>query len=661
MKIIVLLFLFMINIFADIVSENVFNSLIKKDYDAMIYEKNCKKCHGSHRLGVKDHPLYSESLKSYKTLSDLSFKIQKNCKKFDKNSSKLNFVQLIKVSRYIKKPIKNEDLQVNLSPSGHDVEVLKKRDVGKEIYMQQCASCHHKDRIGLEGPPLFGKALRRYRTLSQLAKKIKNGFPQTLMPKFEHLSMVELIKVARYIKRPLDKNIKWTKKDIEKSTQIFHYPKKDIDIKDIEDVMPVVERDGGYVWIMEKDKILDKFPLKNVHGGIKYQFPKAENIFVPTRDGYVEKYSLKNGRVEAKFRACINLRNVSLSRDGKYGFVTCLLPKQLVIFDTKNLHVKKLQKLEGKVSALYELYTKDEAIFTYRDKPKVGYVDTKTLKLKYKDIDEPIEDFFIDPFDKYIIATARRGKVLRVYEINTLKKVYEHKMKGMPHLFSATYFYKDGNFYFATPHLRSSYITIWKMYNWDFVKKIDIGGDGFFVKTHPATPYLWIDNGSDELVLVNKDDYSIKKMVPVKGKQYIHAEFSGDGKYTYLSIYDHDGSIEVWDTDTLKKIVSYPADIPVGKYNFINKNRRFYPMLFGEEIFKEKCWGCHHQTSEAFGPSFTQIANKRTKEEIMGMINNPDEVSKVFGYKRNAMPKFNLNQYELESISDYILRYKDKK
>jgi len=472
--------------------------------------------------------------------------------------------------------------------SGHFIEALPKKDRGAILYQQQCSSCHHKDRIGLEGPPLYNKTLRKYKDFSKLAKKIKNGFPQTLMPKFEHLSDVELLDIARYIKRPLDKNITWSKEDITKTLTHFNNPKKDLHIQDIADVMPVVERGGGKVWIMEKEAILDKFDLKNVHGGIKYRFPKVDSIFVPTRDGYVAKYSLTNGRVEEKVRACINLRNLSLSRDGKYTFVTCLLPQQLVIFNSDDLSVKEVKKLTGKVSALYELYTQDRAIFTYRDKPEVIFIDTKTLELSSKKIDEPIEDFFIDPFDKYLIATARRGKVLRVYEIATLKKVYEHKMKGMPHLFSATYFYKDGNFYFATPHLRSSYITIWKMYNWDFVKKIDIGGDGFFAKTHPNTPYLWVDNGTDELVLVNKKDYSLKKMVPVKGKQYIHAEFSGDAQYTYLSIYERDGSIEVWDTKALKKIKSYPANVPVGKYNFICKNRRFYPMLFGLDIVNQK-------------------------------------------------------------------------
>ncbi len=472
--------------------------------------------------------------------------------------------------------------------AGHMVEAMPKRDIGKEVYETHCMVCHHKDRIGIAGPPLIPAFLRKYK-LKDLVKKIQNGFPQTLMPSYEFLSTWELIQVARYIKRPVDQNFTWDSKAIAATKKVFDLPKKDLGIKDIENVLPVVERDGAKVWIMEDEKILDKFPLKNVHGGIKYQFPKAENIFVPTRDGWVEKYSLKEGRPVAKIRPCINLRNVSLSRDGEHAVATCLLPEQMVVLDTATLSPQKVIALDGKVSALYELYSKDEMLFTYRDKPVVGKVDSKTFEIQYTKIKEPIEDFFIDPFDKCLIATARHGKVLRVYDIETLKPVFEHAMEGMPHLFSATYWYRDGNFYFATPHLRKPYITVWKMYDWAFVKEIDIGGDGFFVKTHPNTPYLWIDNGTDELVLVDKRDYSLKKMVPVRGKQYIHAEFSGDAKYTYLSIYEHNGSIEVWDTRTLQKVVSYPADIPVGKYNFINKNRQFYPRLFGLDIFNQRC------------------------------------------------------------------------
>jgi mono/diheme cytochrome c family protein len=472
------------------------------------------------------------------------------------------------------------------------IEVDKKsQDLGEKLYLQNCAVCHHKDRIGLEGPPLYKERLRSYRDIKLLARKIKDGFPQTLMPKFDHLTDSELEAIAKYIKRPLERNISWNQEEIEKSLKSFNNPKKELNISNIEDIMPVVERGANRVWIMEGDKILDKFELKNVHGGIKYRFPDIDSIFIPTRDGNVLKYSLKDGRVEAQVRSCINLRNLSLSRDGKNLFVTCLLPQQLVILDPNNLKVKKIEKLKGKVSAIYELYTANKAIFTYRDRAEVGFLDTDNLKLTYRNIDEPIEDYFIDPFDKYLIATSRGGKVLRVYEIDTLKKVFEHPMKGMPHLFSATYFYKDGNFYFATPHLRSPYITIWKMYNWGFEKKIDIGGDGFFAKTHPNSQYLWVDNGSNKLILVNKKDFSIKEIEADKSKQYIHTEFTGDGRYAFLSIYDKNGSLKVMDTKSLKVIKSYKADVPVGKYNFICKNRRFYPMLFGTEIVNEKFRG----------------------------------------------------------------------
>ncbi len=474
---------------------------------------------------------------------------------------------------------------------GHMVEALPKKDIGKEVYEKYCQVCHHKDRIGLTGPPLMPEFLRKYK-LKNLVNKIKNGFPQTLMPSYEFLSQWELLEVSRYIKKPV-KDYSWGIQEIQKSITKFNDKKKDIGIKNIEQVLPVVERDGGFVWIMEDEKILDKFPIKNVHGGIKYQFPDAKNIFVPTRDGWIQRYSLKEGRRIAKVRPCINLRNISLSRDGKHVVTTCLLPKQMVVMDSDTLKPVKLTKLNGKVSALYEFYSKDKMIFTYRDKPLVAIVDSKTFDIKYIKIKEPIEDFFIDPFDKFLIATARHGKVLRIYEIESMKVVFEHNMEGMPHLFSATYWYKDGDFYFATPHLSKPFITIWKMYDWAFEKQIEIGGDGFFVKTHPNTPYLWIDNGSDELVLINKKDLKLEKIIPVKGKQYIHAEFTGDGKYTYLSIYEKDGSIEVWDTKTLKKIKSYPCNIPVGKYNYINKNRQFYPLLFGLDMFNENCEYTH--------------------------------------------------------------------
>lgn len=80
----------------------------------------------------------------------------------------------------------------------------------------------------------------------------------------------------------------------------------------------------------------------------------------------------------------------------------------------------------------------------------------------------------------------------------------------------------------------------------------------------------------------------------------------------------------------------------------------------GKKVFETYCWGCHHQSAVAFGPSFAEIASKRSAEEIQAMITDPASVSKAFGYKRNAMPPFELKQSELDAITTYILSFKSE-
>ncbi len=85
--------------------------------------------------------------------------------------------------------------------------------------------------------------------------------------------------------------------------------------------------------------------------------------------------------------------------------------------------------------------------------------------------------------------------------------------------------------------------------------------------------------------------------------------------------------------------------------------------LDGEKIFKQYCWGCHHETSVAFGPSFQQIADKRTVGEIQGHILDPKSMYKQLGHKRSVMPSFKdeLSQEQLDAITDFILSFKSKK
>jgi mono/diheme cytochrome c family protein len=79
----------------------------------------------------------------------------------------------------------------------------------------------------------------------------------------------------------------------------------------------------------------------------------------------------------------------------------------------------------------------------------------------------------------------------------------------------------------------------------------------------------------------------------------------------------------------------------------------------GEKLFKEYCWGCHHQTSLAFGPSFEDIASKRDAMEIQAYILSPKSMYEAFGYERSVMPSFQevLSEDEIEALAEFILSF----
>lgn len=520
---------------------------------------------------------------------------------------------------------------------------------GDKPYLELCAECHHPERIGKTAPPLLPPFLKRYSD-EKLKKILKDGLPATQMPAYGELGEKELNDLVAFMRRP--SKVIWEKKDILSSLELEQKTPPSRNVRDIKNLLAIVERGEDKVWVMEGEDILDRFDFRNVHGGIKYTLD-GSRFFVPSRDGWIARYDINDG-FYGKIRACVYQRNISLSRDGKYLIAACVLPQKIIIFDAEKFQYIKSFPLKGKISAIYELYSEDSALFTFRNKPLLGTLNTDNLTVEYRKLDEPFEDFFIEPFERYIVGTSRKGTQLKVYDRKSDAYVFKYKIDGMPHLFSSSYWYSKGAFYFGTLHMHRSYMTVWKMYDWDFVKKVDVGGKGFLVRTHANTPYLWIDNGSDDLALVDKKDLSVSTIKPVKGKRAVHTEFSGDGRLAYVSIYEDDGELLLLDASTLDRIKSYPISFPAGKYNFVGKLRRYDPVQLGRQVFMNRCWGCHHQTKEAFGPSFSRIVGSRDEDTIRMYISDPERMHKELGYKRNSMPKINLSAEEVDAVTSYM-------
>jgi DNA-binding beta-propeller fold protein YncE len=118
------------------------------------------------------------------------------------------------------------------------------------------------------------------------------------------------------------------------------------------------------------------------------------------------------------------------------------------------------------------------------------------------------------------------------------------------------------------------------MQSWKTIKQIKTIGPGFFMRSHEATPYAWVDafNSSkdrDVIQIIDKKTLEVVKVLrPSPGKVAAHTEFTRDGKYALVSIWEDDGALVVYDAHTLKEVKRISMKKPSGKYNVYNKITR---------------------------------------------------------------------------------------
>jgi hypothetical protein len=64
----------------------------------------------------------------------------------------------------------------------------------------------------------------------------------------------------------------------------------------------------------------------------------------------------------------------------------------------------------------------------------------------------------------------------------------------------------------------------------------------------------------------------VARLQPAPGKTAAHVEFTRDGRYALVSIWEDDGAIVVYDAQTLEEVKRIaPLSRPSGKYNVYNK------------------------------------------------------------------------------------------
>ena len=484
-----------------------------------------------------------------------------------------------------------------------------------KLFATHCGSCHGADRLGAIGPALLPENLERLRK-PQAVQTITEGRSATQMPAFsQKLGKDEIQSLADFIYTAPTAVPRWGLTEINAS-RIVNYadgslPNKPVFKADPLNLFVVVETGDHHATILDGDKFepIHRFQTRfALHGGPKFT-PDGRYVYFASRDGWISKFDIWNLKTTHEIRAGINTRNLAVSGDGRYVLVGNYLPHTLVVLDARDLKPLKLIEVKdetgktSRVSAVYDAAPRKSFIAALKDLKEVWEIpysddaepiypglvhdyrmaealaDKGPFPIRRIPLEDYLDDFYFDQSYTHLMGASREGGKGQVVNLNVRRKIADLDLPGMPHLGSGITWDYEGKPVMATPNLKAGTISVIDMKNWQVIKRINTLGPGFFMRSHENTPYAWTDNfmspAKDTLQIIDKRTLEIvRSLTPSPGKTAAHVEFTRDGKYALVSLWETDGALVIYDAATFKEIKRLPMSKPSGKYNVYNKTTR---------------------------------------------------------------------------------------
>jgi DNA-binding beta-propeller fold protein YncE len=475
-------------------------------------------------------------------------------------------------------------------------------------YQTHCAACHGAERLGGMGPALLPENLSRLKK-PEAARVIRDSRPGVQMPAFrQQLGDREIGELVELIYSPVVPAPKWGEPEI-RASRVEHQKAKALSKATFDadplNVFVVVEAGDHHVTILDGDRLepIRRFASRYaLHGGPKFS-PDGRFVYFASRDGWITKYDLWSLETLAEVRAGINTRNAAVSSDGRYVAVANYLPHSVTLFDSDLNFIKELGT-GSRVSAVYDAAPRRSFVVALKDLPELWEIsyDPKAedipaglvhdfrlkegafvpgfLNPRRTRLDDVLDDFFFTPDYRQVVGASRDGKRGQVVHLDVRRAIATLELPGLPHLGSGITWERGGTRVMATPNLREGLVTVVDVATWTKVKEIPTPGPGFFLRSHEASRYAWVDammspQSRDTLQVIDKQTLEVAaRLRPEPGKTLAHIEFDRYGRYALASLWEPDGALIVFDAATLAEVKRIPMKKPVGKYNVYNKTRR---------------------------------------------------------------------------------------
>ena len=496
----------------------------------------------------------------------------------------------------------------------------------KQVYFERCAGCHGTLRKGATGPALTPDLMQSKGTLA-MAAIIFNGTPrgmpdwgiQGFMTKEETEIMAEYLQIEppQPPEMSLDQMLASWKLLVPPEDR----PTEPQTTRNWENYMAVTLRDAGQVAFIDADTYE---VVANVDTGYAVHISRnsatGRYVYTIGRDGKLALVDLwtEIPTKVAEAQLCYDARSVEVSKysgelgdfNDKLAIVGCYWPPHFVIMDGQTLEPFKVVSTrsytydteeyhpEPRVAAIVASHFEPEWIVNVKETGQVwlvNYVDPNNPTIKMIEAERFLHDGGWDATKRYFLVAA--NNMNRIAVIDALEGNLEAIVDtaAIPHPGrGANWIDPEFGPVWSASHLGESVITAigtdpenYPENAWRVVRTTELPGSGsLFIKTHPNSPWIWVDMTLNPDPVISRSICVIAKENP--GEVYkcweaatygraTHFEYNMQGTEIWVSIWGNAdipgevGEIVVYDDKTLEEVARIPNLVtPTGKFNVYN-------------------------------------------------------------------------------------------
>ena len=348
----------------------------------------------------------------------------------------------------------------------------------------------------------------------------------------------------------------------------------------------VVERAAGRVVVVDttaRERIGEIAGLGDLsHASVVYS-RDGRYGYVFGRDGGLTKVDLLRGEIVKRVIQAGNSIGGAISQDGTLVAVSNYKPGGVRVFDAETLEtVADLPAVYGANGARSKVVGLVDApgqrfVFTLYDAGEIWLADlsdrARPKIRKYRDIGHLPYDGLITPDGRYYIAGLFGEDGIALLDLWNekagVRRILDHYGRGtkklpvykMPHLEGWA---SAGNLLFL-PAVGLHAVLVVDPATWQEVGRIPVHGQPIFVVARPDGRQVWVNFAHPRNDAVQVIDVPSRRIVRTlrPGKAVLHIEFTPRGEQAWISVRDED-RVEVYDTRTVARIATIPADKPSG-------------------------------------------------------------------------------------------------